>query len=107
MLPPRRPTADVTVPIASEGTSRRARTVGSHATAPASSRACIVTIGVSFRKSAGVLRGPRLDGGPSGTLYVHSIIVTAQPVTSQPKMPSRSVSRTYRPMCSLKLSTVL
>ncbi len=52
------------------------------------------TIGVSLRKSAAVLSGPRLDGGPSGTLYAHLVIVTTQSVTCQPKRPSRSVSRT-------------
>jgi hypothetical protein len=42
------------------------------------------TIGVSLRKSAGLLSGPRLDGGPSGTLYAHLVIVTMQSVTCHP-----------------------
>jgi hypothetical protein len=65
------------------------------------------TSGVSFRKSAAVLSGPRREGGPSGTLYMHRFIVTTQSVTCHPSRPSRSVDRTYSAMCSVKLASVL
>ncbi len=104
---PSRATADMTAPIVFVGISRLIRTVGSQTTVPARSSACMRTSGVSFRKSAAVLGGPRLDGGPSGMLYAHLVIVTTQSVTCQPKRPSRSASRTYSPMCSVKLSNVL
>ena len=67
----------------------------------------MTTIGVSFRKSAALLSGPRREGGPSGTLYMQRVIVTTQSATCQPKSPSRSASRTYSSMCAVKLSSVL
>ena len=54
-----------------------------------------------------VNEGPRFEGGPSGTLYAQLVIVTTQSVTCQPCSPLRSVSRTYRSMCSEKLASVL
>src|SRR2546430_1927280 len=50
------------------GASTLPRSVGSQTRVAARSSARISTIGVRSRKSAGVLSGPRLDGGPSGTL---------------------------------------
>src|SRR5258705_499571 len=44
-----------------DGASIRTREIGSHTRAPARWRACIRTSGVSFRKSAAVLVGPRRD----------------------------------------------
>ena len=65
------------------------------------------TIGVRSRKSAGVLSGPRFDGGPSNTLYPHSTIVTTPSVTCQPNRPSRRVRRTYRSMDAVNMSALL
>ena len=97
----------MTAPIASGGSSSSARTSGSQTTVPACSSARLTTSGVSLRKSAAVLRGPRLDGGPSGMLYAHVVIVTTQSVTRHPARPSRSARRTYSAMWSVKLSSVL
>jgi hypothetical protein len=41
----------------------------------------MTTSGVSLRKSCGPLSGPRVDGGPSGTLYWDRISDTVQSVT--------------------------
>jgi hypothetical protein len=55
-------------PAVFTGVSMVTRTTGSQTSVPARSSACMRTSGVSFRKSAAVLSGPRRDGGPSGTL---------------------------------------
>ena len=104
---PSRASAAMTPPIVSGGISTTARTVGSQTTVPARSSACMRTSGVSFRKSAAVLSGPRCDGGPSGTLYRQPVIVTVQSVTCQPYSPSASACRTYSSMCAPKLASVL
>ena len=76
----------------SAGVSRRKRWTGSQTTVPACRSAAMTTSGVSLRKSCGPLSGPRVDGGPSATLYADRISVTVQSVTCQPYRPWRSVS---------------
>ena len=67
----------------------------------------MTTSGVSLRKSCGPLSGPRVDGGPSGTLYWDRTSATAQSVTCQPCRPCRSVSVTYCSMAAAKFSMFL